>query len=39
MAKRPMSNFGAQLPAMILINSELDPVSFWDTMQDSKYKS
>jgi hypothetical protein len=29
----------AQPPAMISINSELNPIDFWDTMQDSKYKS
>jgi hypothetical protein len=34
-----MSRFVAQLPAIILIDSELDLVSFWDTMHDSEYKS
>jgi hypothetical protein len=38
MARKPMSHFVAQLPAMISIDSELNPVSFWDAMQDSEYE-
>jgi hypothetical protein len=34
-----MGHFVAPLPAMIPINSELDPVGFWDAMQDSEYES
>jgi hypothetical protein len=32
MAKKSMSHFVAQLPAMISINSELDPVGIWDVI-------
>jgi hypothetical protein len=39
MARKPVSHFVAQLPAMILIDSEPDPVGFWDAMQDSEYES
>jgi hypothetical protein len=39
MARKPKSDFVAQLPAMIPINSELNPIGFWDSMQDSGYKS
>jgi hypothetical protein len=35
MARKPVSHFVAQLPAMIPIDSELDPVSYWDVMQDT----
>jgi hypothetical protein len=38
MARKPTSDFMAQLPAMIPMNSELNLVSFWNTMQDSEYK-
>jgi hypothetical protein len=39
MARKPTSYFVAQLPAMIPIDSELNPVGFCDTMQDSEYES
>jgi hypothetical protein len=39
MARKPASHFVAQLPTMIPINSELNPVCFWDVMQDSEYES
>jgi hypothetical protein len=39
MVRKPMSHFVAQLPAMILIESGLNPVGFWNTIQDSEYES
>jgi hypothetical protein len=39
MARKPISYFVAQLPAIILIDSELGPVGFWDAMQDLEYES
>jgi hypothetical protein len=39
MARKLASHFVAPLPAMIPIDSELDSVGIWDTMQDSEYKS
>jgi hypothetical protein len=38
-ARKPMSHFVAQLPAMIPIDSEFDPVYFWDAIQNSEYDS
>jgi hypothetical protein len=39
MARKPTNHFVTQLPAMISIDSELNPVDFWDVMQDSEYES
>jgi hypothetical protein len=39
MARKPRNYFVAQLPTIIPINSELDPVGFWNAMQDLEYKS
>jgi hypothetical protein len=38
-ARKLASHFVAQLPAMISIDSEPNPVGFWDPMQDSEYES
>jgi hypothetical protein len=34
-----MGHFVTQLPTMIPIDSELNPVGFWNAMQDSEYQS
>jgi hypothetical protein len=39
MAKKQISHFVAQLPVIISIDPKLDPVGFWNTIQDSVYKS
>jgi hypothetical protein len=39
MARMPISHFAAQPHAMIPIDSELNPVGFWNTMQDLEYES
>jgi hypothetical protein len=39
MARKPISHFVAQLPVMISIDSELDPVGFRGAMQDLEYDS
>jgi hypothetical protein len=39
MARKPVSHFVAQLPAPNPIDSELDPVGVWNTIQDSEYES
>jgi hypothetical protein len=39
MARKPVSHFVAQLPVIIPINSKLNPVGFWDAMQNSEYES
>jgi hypothetical protein len=39
MARKPTSHHVAQLPAIIPIDPELDPVDFWVTMQNSEYES
>jgi hypothetical protein len=39
MAKKPISNFVTQLPAIISIDLELHHVGIWDALQDLEYES
>jgi hypothetical protein len=39
LVRKTISHFVAQLPVMIFIDSDIDPVRFWDAILDSEYES